>query len=167
MTTSNKISNTKERLKYYMSLKGIKQKDIVELCKPYSKIYDVKFNKSDISQYVTGRSEPNQDKLYVLSEALNVSIQWLMGYDYPMEKEINWSNLKDLENKMQQQLPILEDLSKVFGKDFYKLVVLYDMLNADGKQKVQDYIIDICENNKYIKDDFEEQDVYQAISIEL
>ena len=128
-----------------MNLKGIKQKDIVELCKPYSNMYGVKFNKSDISQYVTGRSEPNQDKLYVLSEALNVNIQWLMGYDYPMNKTIDWSSFEDLEKDLQQKLSILEDLKRVYGKDFYKLISLYDILNQEGKQKVLDYTIDICE----------------------
>ncbi|OUQ32055.1 hypothetical protein [Massilimicrobiota timonensis] len=160
-----KISNTKERLKYYMNLKNIKQKDIVELCEPYCQMYNVKFNKSDISQYVTGRSEPNQDKLYVLSEALQVNIEWLMGYDFPMDKEINWDSFKDLEKELQQQLPVLEDLAKVFGKDFYKLVTLYDMLNVDGKQKIQDYILDICENEKYLKEDIDQQSLYQAMSI--
>ena len=43
-------------------------------------------NKSDISQYVSGKVEPNQDKLYVLAKALNVSEAWLMGYDVPMER---------------------------------------------------------------------------------
>lgn len=162
----NKL-NTGIRLKEIMGRKGLNQTDILKLCEPYCKKYNVKINKSHLSQYISGKNEPRQDKLSILSLALNVSEAWLMGYDVPMEKEIDWNDFNDLENKMQQQLPILEDLSKVFGKDFYKLVILYDMLNIDGKQKVQDYIIDICENNKYIKDGYEEQDVYQAISIEL
>lgn len=69
-----------------MSLKGYKQVDILNLCKPYCEQYNVKMNKSDISQYISGKVEPNQDKLFVLGNALNVSEAWLMGYDVPMER---------------------------------------------------------------------------------
>lgn len=150
-----------------MGKKGLNQTDILKLCEPYCKKYNVKINKSHLSQYISGKNEPRQDKLSILSLALNVNEAWLMGYDVPMEKEIDWSNFKDIETKIQQQAPILEDLSNVFGKDFYKLVILYDILNVDGKQKVQDYIIDICENDKYIKEGIDQQIRCQAISIEL
>ena len=82
-----------------MKSNNLRQVDIVRLCKFYAEEYGVKFNKSDISQYVTGRAEPNQDKLYVLSKALDVDVAWLMGYDVPMKNE-------DIEN-------IIKELSKV------------------------------------------------------
>lgn len=81
-----KTENTATRLKYLMNLKGYKQVDILNLCKPYCEQYNVKMNKSDISQYVSGKVEPNQDKLFILGNALNVSEAWLMGYDVPMER---------------------------------------------------------------------------------
>ena len=82
-----KPENTAIRLKHIMDLKGYKQVDILNLCKPYCEKYNVKMNKSDLSQYVSGKVEPNQDKLFVLGNALNVSEAWLMGYDVPMERE--------------------------------------------------------------------------------
>lgn len=78
--------NTAIRLKYLMDTRGLKQVDIVNLCQPFCKKYGVKMSKSDMSQYVSGKVEPNQDKLYVLGNALNVSEAWLMGYDVPMER---------------------------------------------------------------------------------
>lgn len=126
-----KKSNVSNRLKEIMLKKHLKQRDIVELCKPYSKMYGVKFNKSDISQYVTGKTKPRSDKLTILAMALDIDETWLMGYD------------KSIKNKNMTN-------------DEDKLLYLYSLLNQKGKQKVQDYIIDICENNKYIKDDFEE-----------
>lgn len=45
-------------------------------------------NKSDLSQYCSGKTEPNQDKLYVLGAALNVNEAWLMGFDVPMERNV-------------------------------------------------------------------------------
>ena len=43
-------------------------------------------NKSDISQYVSGKVEPNQNKLFILGQALNVNESWLMGFDVPMDR---------------------------------------------------------------------------------
>lgn len=73
-----KTSNTSERLKELMALKGLRQIDIAE---------KTGLGKSAISQYVSGKITPKQDKVYILAEGLNVSPTWLMGYDVPMEKE--------------------------------------------------------------------------------
>ena len=54
-------------------------------------------NKSDISQYVSGKVEPSQEKLVVLGMALNVTESWLMGFDVPMER-------KDIPNMIQNTL---------------------------------------------------------------
>ena len=48
--------------------------------------YNVKLSKSDLSQYVSDKNAPGQDKLSVLAMALNVSEAWLLGYDVPMER---------------------------------------------------------------------------------
>ena len=42
--------------------------------------------KSAISQYLSGKVTPKQDKIYKLAQALKVSEPWLMGYDEPMEQ---------------------------------------------------------------------------------
>lgn len=36
---------------------------------------------SSISDYLTGKYEPKQDKIYLLAKALRVEPAWLMGYD--------------------------------------------------------------------------------------
>lgn len=78
--------NTAIRLKKIMDERGIRQVDILNLAAPYCEKYNVKMNKSDLSQYCSGKTEPNQDKLFVLGAALNVNEAWLMGYDVPMER---------------------------------------------------------------------------------
>lgn len=45
-----------------------------------------KISKSTLSEYLKGLYEPKQDKIFMLSQALNVDPVWLMGYDVPMEK---------------------------------------------------------------------------------
>ena len=81
-----KKENTAVRLKKIMDERGIRQVDILNLAAPYCEKYNVKMNKSDLSQYCSGKTEPNQDKLFVLGAALNVNEAWLMGYDVPMER---------------------------------------------------------------------------------
>ena len=70
-----------------MNDRSLRQIDILNLTVPYCKKYNVKMNKSDISQYVSGKVEPNQDKLAVLGMALGVNEAWLMGYDIPRERK--------------------------------------------------------------------------------
>ena len=82
----NRVS-TSLRLKQIMEERNLKQIDILNLSLPFCAKYDVKMNKSDISQYVSGKVEPSQDKLVVLGMALNVTEAWLMGFDVPMERK--------------------------------------------------------------------------------
>lgn len=86
MNAIKKTNNTSVRLKEYMDKNNIKQVDILKRAEPYCKQYNVKLTKQDLSQYVSGKTEPNQDKLAILSMALNVDITWLMGFDVPMER---------------------------------------------------------------------------------
>lgn len=100
---------TAERLKQIMKEREMKQVDILELVLPVCKKYGLKMNKSDISQYISGKVEPNQRKLVALAEALNVSETWLMGY------EIEEKELRNEEEK---------------GKSFAKLIFNENMLDA-------------------------------------
>lgn len=79
---------TADRLNEIIKLRNYKQIQIVELCQPFLKKYGVKMGRNDISQYVSGKVVPGQEKLSVLAEALNVSETWLMGYPVPMERNI-------------------------------------------------------------------------------
>lgn len=92
-----KQENTSLRLKKLMQEENLRQVDILELTKPFCEKYDVKMNKSDISQYVSGKVEPSQDKLVVLGMALSVSEAWLMGYDVPMNSKISANDAWDIE----------------------------------------------------------------------
>ena len=83
-----KKESTAIRLKKLMESRNLRQVDILNLTAPYCQKYGVKMNKSDLSQYCSGKTEPNQDKLFVLGTALNVNEAWLMGFDVPMERNI-------------------------------------------------------------------------------
>ncbi len=76
-----KISTTQERLKHVMKKKGLRQVDVINMAQPFCKKYGVKLTKTDLSQYISGKTEPNQSKLLILAITLNVNEAWLMGYD--------------------------------------------------------------------------------------
>ena len=52
-----------------------------------SKKYGIRLGRNDLSQYVSGKVEPGQAKLSILSMALGVSEVWLMGYDIDSESK--------------------------------------------------------------------------------
>ena len=81
-----------------MVARNLKQIDILNLAKPFCMEYNIRLNKNDLSQYVSGKVEPGQNKLTVLGLALNVSEAWLMGYDVPMEREYVYSNEKSISD---------------------------------------------------------------------
>lgn len=66
------------RIKKALSIRNMKQS---ELCAK------TKISKSVLSEYISGVYEPKQDRVFILSQALNVDPVWLMGFDVPMEKE--------------------------------------------------------------------------------
>ena len=117
--------NTADRLKQVMKERNLRQVDILNLALPICAKYDVKMNKSDISQYVSGKVEPSQEKLVVLGMALNVSESWLMGFDVSSER-------KDTQIQAEKDFDVL-----------YR----YSMLNERDKKIVSD-VIDSMLSNK-------------------
>ena len=65
----------KVRLKKAMDARNMKAVDLVER---------TGIPKGAISYYLSGKSTPKADRLYLLSKALDVSEAWLLGYDVPM-----------------------------------------------------------------------------------
>lgn len=111
-----KEATTSTRLKQIMSSLNLRQVDILERTQPLCAKYDIKMNKSDISQYVSGKAEPNQDKLFVLSLALNVSEGWLMGFDVPKARVSSSSESTSTSQGERNILALynqLDDVGKV------------------------------------------------------
>lgn len=84
-----KVSNTSARLKELMQERTLRQVDILNAAKPYCAQYGIKLEKNDLSQYVSGKVEPKQEKLTILGLALNVNEAWLMGYDVSMARNVS------------------------------------------------------------------------------
>ena len=120
-----KVSNTAERLQQLMRERGIKQADILEIAEPYCRKFGTTLARNALSQYVSGKVAPKQDRLMVLGNALNVSEVWLMGYDVPMER-----NATVTDTRRKSILEIYDTLSEQ-GKEM--LLAQAEFLRAREK----------------------------------
>lgn len=78
-------------------------------------------NRSKISYYISGRNEAKDETLFKLAKILDVNSAWLEGYDVPKKGEVSY---------------------------FYEKI---ELLNDEGKRKVEVYIDDLLDNPKYSK----------------
>ena len=69
-----------DRIKEAMSIKNMKQTDLVE---------KTGISKGALSSYIAGRYIPKQTNTYKIAKALEVDVSWLMGNDVPMEPKIS------------------------------------------------------------------------------
>ena len=90
----NLVSTISDRMKEAMKIHNMKQSDLVER---------TKIGKSSISTYLSGEYKPKQDKIILIANALNVDVNWLIGYDVPMKKDfpnLTSKDEKDIAKKM-------------------------------------------------------------------
>lgn len=121
-----KTSSTALRLNEFMQKNGLKQIDIINRAKPFCCEYGVKLSKSDLSQYVSGKVEPGQNKLYILARALNVSEAWLMGYE-----------VKNATNKNESQN--IQTNSEVKDEILSMLIRNYEKMTESAKYALFEY----------------------------
>lgn len=131
------LKNTSARLNQLMNERDMKQADILRKCEPYCKKFNVKMNKSDLSQYVSGKVVPSQSKLVILGMALNVSEAWLMGFDVPMERNVCHPEQK-LTSSEQHLLNLFRELNDQ-GQDY----IMQTMDMAKDKYKKQHNVSDV------------------------
>lgn len=119
--------------------------------------YNVKFNKSDISQYASGKTEPNQDKLFILSKALNVDVTWLMGYDVPMEKNQVSDATVDEEDKksnpnseLAKETKMCDLIKEYHGVDTLDAFDLYIQLDSNDRAEIRGEMKHMLKAEKYL-----------------
>ena len=72
-----------DRIKLLMKEKNLRQIDVLTLSEQYKEKYNIKFNKSHLSQYINGKFNPEKNKVFLLSKVFGVSEAWLLGYNVP------------------------------------------------------------------------------------
>lgn len=96
------------RLKKAMEYRQMKQIELVEA---------TGIGKSAISQYLSGKIVPKQDKIYLIAKALGVNEGWLMGYNIPMERSkipLAQQDEKDIAKIIEQMKERLSQNDLVF-----------------------------------------------------
>ncbi|MEB7507137.1 XRE family transcriptional regulator [Staphylococcus xylosus] len=71
------MNSFKDRLKFAMQNKNLNQSELSKL---------TGIGRNSISDYLKGKYEAKQDKIYILAKYLNVNEAWLMGYDVSKER---------------------------------------------------------------------------------
>ncbi len=110
-------SSTADRLQYLMRTRNLRQVDILNRVLPICSKYGIKMNKSDISQYVSGKVSPTQDKLYALGEALNVDPVWLMGADVPINRSGSEKITVEITDEEMELIEVYRAADPVFQKE--------------------------------------------------
>lgn len=64
-----------DRLQEAMELRGLRAIDMVER---------TGIPKGTLSYYMSGKTEPKADRVYIIAKALDISEAWLLGFDVPM-----------------------------------------------------------------------------------
>lgn len=133
--------DTSVRLRQLMNERNLKQVDILNLSMPFQRELDIKMGKSTLSQYVTGKQSPDQDRILLLSKTFNVSEPWLMGYD--VEKERVSDNHRNIENDSQtpEFFAIQRNSKKLSQKEQQRLL------------KIMEATFDKLDNDTFVKDD--------------
>ena len=83
------IESCAKRIRKALSIRNMTQS---ELCRR------TKIATSAMSEYLKGLYDPKQDKIYIMSQALNVDPVWLQGFDVPMEND---NSKKDPSDEFQ------------------------------------------------------------------
>lgn len=136
---------TADRLKQIMGERGIKQVDILEACQPYCEKYGVQLKKNDLSQYVSGKVEPKQDKLSILGMALKVNEVWLMGYNVPAGRD----ELAKLEQRLQNEVAACEMFEQCYRKEAFQAVKLFLQLDTLDQGRIIGSMETLLEDEKY------------------
>ena len=129
------MSTLADRLKEGMSLRGLRQADIVE---------KTGINKGALSSYISGRYQPKQNNIFLLARALDVNEAWLMGADVPMERatmadideykkdyETYTAALSALEDPEEEKHIDLSGVRRIISHDFREI---YDSLTREEKR---------------------------------
>ena len=124
----NRTASCADRIKTALSIRGMKQSDLCRL---------TKIPKSALSQYISGAYDPKQDRIYLISRALNVSEAWLMGLDVPMERAKESSTAEQkLTVEEQMWLELYHKLSSETRDQLIEAISSFDDMSEDKQLTV-------------------------------
>jgi transcriptional regulator with XRE-family HTH domain len=109
-----KVSNFKTRFNQALELRNMKPVELSE---------KTGISESTISQYRSGYAKPKEDKLAIISNALNVNPVWLLGLNVPIEtKPMPDTDNIDVKNEIITQYENLSPEKKAEFRNFLKFL---------------------------------------------
>lgn len=124
-----------ERIKKLLNEKSMTQADLARLSG---------IRNSSISDYLSGKYEPKQDKIALIAKALNVSAAWLMGVDYINNSESTTQGyytdpeVAEIADRLKNdpKYRLMFDASKDLSKeDIDTVLTIIEGLKARGNQE--------------------------------
>ena len=85
------MNSFKDRLKQIMSERKISQSELSRR---------TGIGRNSISDYLNGKYEAKQDKVFELAKALNVNEAWLMGFDISKNRKIENNDITSIYSKL-------------------------------------------------------------------
>lgn len=80
--------------------------------------------KGAVSYYLSGKSEPKADRLYLICKTLGVAEAWMLGYDVPIDRPDRQKNndaIADIVDRLYTDEKFLTAVTKVCSFDSEKL----------------------------------------------
>ena len=156
-----KIATPNDRLKQIMKERNLRQIDVVKQSEYYQKELNIKLTKSNLSQYISGKSNPDNKKIQLLAKTLRVSEGWLSGYDVKKELVVSKSELSNHFDKIFQSDKIKLDLDFANQKyenqehrlTFLALLENFDKLEEDKRKNLLHYS-DVLLESTYQTDEY-------------
>lgn len=114
----------KNRLREALNMRCMKA---VDLCEKTG------IPKSAVSYYLSGKSEPRNDRIYLIAKALDVSEAWLMGYDVPMARTAEQKNndtMTDIIARLRSDKVFFDVVETLYNLEPNKVEGVMQMLNA-------------------------------------
>lgn len=101
------MATSTERINQLMKEKRLRQIDVLNLAKPLQEKYNIKFSKSHLSQYVNGKSNPDNEKIFLLSKIFGVTEAWLLGYNVPRYERLEETKINASLTPQSLKIPVL------------------------------------------------------------
>ena len=131
MSEFRRVATCAERLQEAMNIRRKKQVDLAN---------ETGINKSSISRYLSGEIEPKNKQTYKLAKALNVSEQWLWGYDISIERPESQKRsdaISDITLRLMQDEDFLETVKKLTeASALYVLIEKVCSLDEDKRRSL-------------------------------
>lgn len=125
---ASKKSELKDRLREALDSAGMRPIELSEA---------TGIPKSMISYYLNGKTKPKADRIYTISQALNVSEAWLLGYDVPKNRTAEQKKNDDLVKviaKLRQDPDFFEVVSILASLEPAEYESIKHLLSALGNK---------------------------------